>query len=578
MNTRKIIVHLLLVISTPIAVFLIIYNIYFFQSSKEKYREIGLQLSDVLQENLDEKLSSIRYYLINESGSGDFSTICFSGDDALNRNISLTNIVERFTQKIQDISEIAALIITSDDFFRERYHPALNFSDTLAIKNYVKASLDQSISSRDWGSSQIDGHPYLSYVVVKNNVSLNCILDLERLYNNYYSDYYRDYLCIITDKSGRVVFRSSYQIPGDNQTFEDEIFLPASYEGRYVCVSSDHIKSSYTVYCLAKHMGLFYDASLIEICLFAFSSIFILLIPFCFLYINKCYLTPLKQLTQDILEMQAAVSNSRNYQMELPIRHYEINEFKIFQNALRDLFKKNHQLTTEYYQKKMESQKISLQCYHLQIKPHFYLNCLKQIYSLLRQQQYAEAENALFFLAGYLRFILKDQVSFTSLTSEMECVSNYVRLRNIGAKYPIIYTNTVDPEIKDTMIPMLLLLIFVENSVKYATPPDSSLMIQIEARLLSDSEYPQIYFCIRDNGSGYDNKVLFRYNTLIQNDFDEEVSENTEYGIGIENILRRTHILYEGNEIFHFSNDSGAMIEIILPLRMNRGSYECDDC
>ena len=113
--TQNLVFRLIMIVAVPIFSLIIVYNIYTFFTLTQSTLATGEEHAVKLQAELDEKTALIDSYIINEAVSNDFSVLCYSSN-LLNRNISLANIINRFGQKIQDISEIAGLLVTNHQF------------------------------------------------------------------------------------------------------------------------------------------------------------------------------------------------------------------------------------------------------------------------------------------------------------------------------------------------------------------------------------------------------------------------------------------------------------------------------
>ncbi|MBQ7839419.1 MAG: histidine kinase [Lachnospiraceae bacterium] len=565
-NTRNLIFRLVTIILVPAMILIAFYNFYTFRSLTDDFVKIDVEHASALQSEMDEKISLINSYLVYEASTNDFATICYDTDDVFNRNLSLSNIINRFSQKILDIPEIAALFVVSDAFCRDRYNSYISYNESSGIKSYVKATwqgnsdtVSQSTYATGWQSCRIGAESYLAYTYYRQNVKLICFFSLEQLYQSIFTRLYEEHTCVISDAAGNILFSCPELISlntdvlqkdktNDTQTFSDGRFLYALAFSQY---------TDFIIISISRLTDIFGNVTILQILLLLLSVLLVLTVPLYFFLLNHFYLKPMKQLTSDMLRMQ---ENNEIIHLDTS---YNIQEFTLFQKTLNDLLEKITILNRNYYEKELESQKVRLQCYRLQLKPHFYLNCLKQVYSLLNQGKHDEAENALFYFAGYLRYILKDNVSLIPLSGEMECIANYVKLRNIGSTHPIVCSLQIDDSLKDCPVPMLLLETFLENSVKYATLPDAALQIDIEGYRINDGTGEKAYFCIRDNGKGFDDDTLNRYNLFMQTG---GTAADQSRGIGIFNIMQRCHILYQGREFFHFSNQGGATIEIMIPL------------
>ena len=547
--TQNLVFRLIMIVAVPIFSLIMVYNIYTFFTLTQSTLATGEEHAVKLQAELDEKTALIDSYIINEAVSNDFSVLCYSSN-LLNRNISLANIINRFGQKIQDISEIAGLLIISDNFCRERYNSYIDYCTSSALKNYAR---ELPYESSAWTYDQINDTDYFVYVYNKEHIKIVCFFSIIQLFQEYESSAYETHICTITNDENTAVFQSP-DTPAINflNSSENAYSRIVLSDVLYLYVSKPSLHTNYTVHILICFKDLISNVSILQGLILILSVLLLLTIPLYFFLVKHFYLIPLKQLTMDILNMK------QNSKIQYLNNTYNIHELTLFQNSLNDLLSTIEQLNDKYYKKELESQKVQLHFLQLQLKPHFYLNCLKQIYSLLNQHKYHDASEAILSLANYLRYILKDDSHLISLSEELDCIKNYISLRNIGSTKPILFDYTFDQSLNHCEIPMLLLETFVENAIKYGQKADTQLVISMECFLLDDATAQKIYFRIQDNGIGFSENQLQIYNAGPN-------TNNLSHGIGILNIMQRCKILYEGKEFFHFSNQNGATIEIIIP-------------
>ena len=223
-NTRNLILRLVTIILVPAIVLTVFYNLYVFRSTYNKFADIGAEHSAALRLEMDEKLSLINSFLLSEAAGNDFATICYS-DDMLQRNLSLSNIINHFTQRIQDIPEIAALFILSDSFCRDRYNSYISFGESACLKAYAMSFLTEDTQNQvrraiAWQSCLVGEDSYLIYHYISHNVQLVCFFSLEQLYQNTLSSQYENRTCILTDSAGNILF-SCPDFP-----FEDSLKIP----------------------------------------------------------------------------------------------------------------------------------------------------------------------------------------------------------------------------------------------------------------------------------------------------------------------------------------------------------------
>lgn len=244
--------------------------------------------------------------------------------------------------------------------------------------------------------------------------------------------------------------------------------------------------------------------------------------------------------------------------------NYTTREFYELNNTFNDMVEQIHTLKNEAYEKELNLKKTQLQYYQIQIKPHFYLNCLKNMYAMAEVEKYDDIKKTIIYLSKHLRYMLKDEIMIVSIYTELQYVENYISLQQIGISYSLELHTQLDPDLLDIDIPAISILSFVENSIKFAAGSENGLIITIQVQLLDsiDGKFINIQIC--DNGQG------FSFEQIEQLNHYESVTHNTD-SIGINNVIER-FLLYFGREnvMFTFSNKNGALIDIYIK------KEECD--
>lgn len=217
----------------------------------------------------------------------------------------------------------------------------------------------------------------------------------------------------------------------------------------------------------------------------------------------------------------------------------------------------------DLYERELEKQRIQLDYMKLQIKPHFFLNCLTNIYSMAQMQMYKEIEQMALSTSKYFRYIFQNGGDFVRLEDEIDHVRIYLDIQKHRYQNSLIYRIEQDESLTDAQIPPLVLQTFVENAVKYAVSRVSEVQILLTVRYqeVSDESEEQIMIQISDTGPGFPPDILDH----LHNGHPLDQSEGTH--IGIMNTLQRLDSLYHQKARVLFSNriDGGACVTLFLP-------------
>ncbi len=183
----------------------------------------------------------------------------------------------------------------------------------------------------------------------------------------------------------------------------------------------------------------------------------------------------------------------------------------------------------------LEKEKISSELSFLkaQINPHFFFNTLNNIYALT-QVDAAQAGNAIHRLSRMMRYLLYEtQQGETLLSQEIAFVQDYISLMQLRLTDAVKLTIDISCSfIPDLPMAPMVLLPFVENAFKHG---------------VSATQASEIDIIIQQSGSQLDVSIK---NSIIK---DNNISLDSNSGIGLQNTRRRLDLLYPGKYILHIS-------------------------
>lgn len=235
-------------------------------------------------------------------------------------------------------------------------------------------------------------------------------------------------------------------------------------------------------------------------------------------------------------------------------------EFQMMIHAFNGMVSEIRDLKIDAYERRIEHQELEIQYLKQQITPHFMINCLNTAYQLTETDHSDLARKMLTNLSCHLRYTLSSgQTVF--LREELAMVENYIELSKI--RYPDSLALQIDcmEECRDAAAIPLLILNFVENSVKHEVLLGTVLVIH--ADITHVDEWLRI--CIWDSGRGFSDEALQWLRAI-----PDEVAKESGH-IGISNVVLRARQVYQTCE-FTFSNreGAGAQIDIRIPFRKQK--------
>mgnify|MGYP002511836660 FL=1 len=265
----------------------------------------------------------------------------------------------------------------------------------------------------------------------------------------------------------------------------------------------------------------------------------------------------------DVMEDIQNNSSSQIPDMNLPF--YEMN---LMNRTLKNMVEEIRSRKIQYYEEKLSRQEAQLQFMQLQLKPHFFLNCLKSLNTMATDAGMSGMQEIILQISDYLRYFLRIDRKITRLHEEIAFSENYVKLQNLLANRRIDCCFLMEEDLHEWDVPVLCIQTFLENSIKYVRLQQGESLLSIHVqinRLKTEDGRELLNIIIRDFGQGYPDALL------------PELNRRYHYGInsvGINNIKQRCDILYGEQAEYSFYNMDGAVSELFLPAAPERNREE----
>lgn len=241
-------------------------------------------------------------------------------------------------------------------------------------------------------------------------------------------------------------------------------------------------------------------------------------------------------------------------------------EFREVNHTFNQMLEQIHNLKIEQYEKELETQRAEMSFLQAQIRPHFYLNCLKVLYALTQQGQYQDIKTCILLVSRHLRYALQVRNDTVPMREELSFCDNYVKLQGILSNVEPKLIVDIDEPLLELQIPPISLLSLVENSVRVNLTPEKRLEMRIRAKRIQTEDGAVLCLSVQDNGAGFTQEQLEWFNG------DAWIESSTTH-VGLQNVARRFRILYGEDFSMAFLNRDGAVIELYLP----EGKESCGD-
>ena len=141
-----------------------------------------------------------------------------------------------------------------------------------------------------------------------------------------------------------------------------------------------------------------------------------------------------------------------------------------------------------------------LQALRARISPHFVYNSLAAIASYIHSKP-EEARELLTEFADFTRYAFRRERTYVTLAEELHYVQKYLRLEQARFSDRLTVRVQVDPDVLQTVVPVLSLQPLVENAVKHGVEARSG---QRTIEILGIDRDLDVELRVRDDGLGMD--------------------------------------------------------------------------
>jgi hypothetical protein len=173
-----------------------------------------------------------------------------------------------------------------------------------------------------------------------------------------------------------------------------------------------------------------------------------------------------------------------------------------------------------------EQFKTNLALLRHQVSPHFFMNTLNNIHSLIEIDM-EKAQDAVVRLSTLMRYLLYDSAQNTiELKKEIEFINSFILLMQLRHSDEVEVTVVIPEQVPDTKIPPMLFISLLENAFKHGVSYPQKSYIYLELQFSSN-----FLTCIIKNSK---HKIAANY----QGEYS---------GIGLDNIKESLKLLFEDN-------------------------------
>ena len=541
----------------PFFLFMFGLNVYSNTIYRQRLTENNQTRLTMFESFLEEDLKNVEYFMSDMiANDGGFNALRYPLS-YVDSYLQVQQLQEKFESVMKTIDSISAFCIISpkSNITNGPFRKNVSYDEKENIKTYlnqlVKEKGDGAIT--DWRVQQIGEKYYFLKIMGLGGVYSSCIIDVGNVST----------IEEIGSENSYLVFEENEEILSYQEQMKElgirvqegkTSYLTGSRRDQFVVMSYSEILNC-CLMLVEPYRGIWSMESL-PLIMLLLSVFFIILLLRCYRMLKRDFLNPLEQMVETMEQIGDDGLESR-----LCVRN-QVKEYKKMESTFNAMMDRIKELKILAYVRLIQAQQTELQYYQIQIRPHFFLNCMKNLYAMTAARKYTQMQEMILTLSEYLRAVLKDHDMIVPLEKELDSVRSYVKLQQMSSARPPEYEEDVSPQLMQFGIPPMSLLTFVENSFKYEKSGEGSMQILIKARLFLDGEEKFVNITIMDNGEGFPEEVLEILN-------DPEKRMPGEH-MGINNVEQRFSLVYQKPCSFVYSNMNGACVDIFIPFEEAR--------
>lgn len=245
-----------------------------------------------------------------------------------------------------------------------------------------------------------------------------------------------------------------------------------------------------------------------------------------------------------------------------------IVEFAEAGKVLNQLADEINRLKIDVYEEQLERKKVELDYAQLQIRPHFYTNCLSVIDSFAEMGKTEEIKKLSILVSNYLRGTFRKSMKPVPLSEELKFVRNYLEVFDCMNGVECHLELFVDEGLENFELPPLMIQTFVENAIKYGFEDEDFFELQIRVERVCENGETVVKIIVRDFGRGIEVETCDLWN---QGKFD---IEDERYHIGIRNAVQRMQMMYGDRAGIYFTSQEGEGMEVTIFFAEQQGGLE----
>lgn len=438
------------------------------------------------------------------------------------------------------------MYLEDQDMFFNASVLGISYSDYLEIKEYVIQNVlaDNKVSFL-WHFTEINDKTYMYYMLTYDTRTFAVFVDVNDLFESLYNmNLGKSGELFITDAQGNTIV--SEHNP-DASALSSLFHTIHSFDG----------KENNLPYNLTLYSDNFHNYGR----LFLFQLFVIITAMGICVLLSALIINMYRKVIKPIQDFSNNLANLNEENTFLDLGDNRVLELEQTNIQLKKLLHEIKNLKISIYENELEKKRFQITFLQHQIKPHFYLNVLTTISSMAQLESYKDIEAMVLFSTRYLRYLFQTDQELLRIEYELTHIQAYLDIQKLRLGSFFTYNCSIEEQCKKALIPPLLLITFIENTIKHNSSTGRNLQIQLSVKQILTPDETYLKIDITDSGLGFSSEILEKLSA------GEKLPPSEQSHVGIANSMQRLYLLYgENHEIRFFNEESGgAHIQILIP-------------
>lgn len=414
-----------------------------------------------------------------------------------------------------------------------------------------------SISNKKWRMLTTEsGIAYLVKIYRNNDSYVGAWIEMDKVYANFMANQYSsvDFGMAVVQNGEIVTQADRYQKVARTHAVVVSPTQPRRTQGIYEIAYYSVARGEFSFVFMTNVLGKYQSVRILLIGLVAALVGILGLGVWLLVYVHRQLLRPINAFVNN-LSVESLQPARENPWGRGP-RFAELDRVDmLFRSARAQI----EELKIAMYENELERQRMEMEYLQLQIKPHFFVNCMSVIYNMAQSKHFEAIQRLSLSVSNYLRTVFAKGSEPVTLEKELAHVRNYLNINMIRYEGEFNAKILLPRELKNYLVAPLLIHTMAENCVKHAITGDNSTMCIAVDKVMRDGA-EMIHIAVSDNGPGFKEDVLLALNASQDLTVDGR-------RIGLSNLRRRLAYFYHGRGRMVFSNpqQGGALVEVWIP-------------